>query len=157
MDMTLNALAKESNVRSSLKKYFVDALGDAITFDISLTSPDIRTQGTKAVNQWYNLVFGEFGRNSLATYYFEIYCLSRQDAEGTKLAKMTDELMDLLVDNSNQDGTKRIPLFDTEDVPWEQIGSMVVQDIEDVPTISMVEDETKIKVFSVRMRWGAKI
>ncbi|MFA5394422.1 MAG: hypothetical protein WC346_00200 [Methanogenium sp.] len=155
--MNLDPLSKESNVKTSIKKYFVDALGEIITFDTSLASPDVRTQGAEAVNQWYNLSFGEFGRNALATYYFEIYCLSRQDAEGVKLAEMADTLMELLVDNENQDGQRRIPLFDVSETPWTQIGSMVVQDIEDVPTIDTVEDETKVKVFSVRLRWGARI
>ena len=151
----LNPLSKEANVKSSLKKYFVDAFGAAVTFDTSLASPDVRSQGESAIKQWYNVDFGEFGRKDLAEYFFEVYCLSRQDMEGVKLAQITDEVMNLLEDSTKTDGMRRIPLYDVSEIPWNQIGSMVVQDVWDAPTMSMTEDETKIKILSVRLRWGA--
>lgn len=153
----LHPLSKESNVKGSLKKYFVDALGSAVTFDTSLAAPDIRAQGEAGVKQWYNVDFGEFGRDALALYYFEVYCLSRQDVEGVKLAELADVLIDMLVDNSQQDGMRRIPFYDITKTPWELIGALTVQDIWDAPSVSLTEDETEIKIFSVRMRWGAKI
>lgn len=155
--MNLHPLSRESNVKGSLKKYFVDALGSAVTFDTSLAVPDLRMQGESGVKQWYNVDFGEFGREALALYYFDVYCLSRQDAEGVELAKLADVLIDMLVDGTNQDGMRRIPLYDITKTPWEEIGAMVVQDIWDAPSVSMIEDETEIKIFSVRMRWGCQI
>ena len=153
----LNPLSRESNVKSSLKKYFVDALGTAVTFDVSLASPDMRSQGVSAINEWYNVDFGEFGRQELADYYFEVYIMTRQDPEGVKLAENSDTIMDLLVDNTLQDGMRRIPLYDTSEIPWVLIGNMAVQDIWDAPVYNVMEDETKIKILSVRMRWGAAI
>jgi len=153
----LNALSKESNVTSSLKKYLVDALGASVTFDISLQAPDIRSQGPDVIKQWYNVDFGPFGRNALAEYDFNLFCLSRQDPEGVELAKQTDIIVDLLTDSDKTDGMKRIPLYDTEEVPWVQIGSMVVQEIWDAPVLSEIADETKIKILSVKLRWGAAL
>lgn len=153
----MNALSKEANVKSSLKKYFVDALGTAVTFDTSLASPDLRVQGASAVKQWYNIDFGEFGRQSLNEYLFDVYCLSRQDPEGVELAIMTDSMMDLLVDSSKTDGMKRIPLYDVSQDPWELLASMVVQDVWDARILDAIEDETKIKILSVRLRWGAAV
>lgn len=155
--MSLHPLAKESNVKGSIKKYFVDTLGSAVTFDTSLAVPDLRAQGELAIKQWYNVDFGEFGRDALATYYFEVYCLSRQDAEGVELAKLADVLIEMLTDNTNQDGMRRIPFYDISKTPWEEIGAMVIQDIWDAPSVNMVEDETEIKIFSVRARWGCQI
>jgi hypothetical protein len=155
--MSLHPLSRESNVKSSLKKFFVDALGSAVTFDTSLAAPDVRLQGVSAIKQWYNVDFGEFGRDALALFYFEVYCLSRQDPEGVELAKISDTLMGLLVDNSLQDGMRRIPLYDASEAPWELIGAMVIQDVWDAPAFEVVEDETKLKIFSVRLRWGAQI
>lgn len=155
--MTLNPLSRESNVKASIKKYFVDALGSSVTFDTSLKAPDLRKQGPDAVKQWYNVDFGELGREALAIYYFEVYCMSRQDPEGVLLGQMADTLVDLLVDNTNQDGTRRIPLYDASLTPWQVIGAMMVQDVWDAPTTDIVEDETKLKIFSVRLRWGAQI
>jgi len=153
----LNALSKESNVTSSLKKFFVDALGAIVTFDISLAAPDIRSQGPSIVKQWYNVNFGPFGRQALAEYDFEVFCLSRQDPEGVLLAESADTIIGLLVDSDKTDGMKRIPLYDTGESPWTQIGSMVVQEIWDAPVLDKIKDETKIKILSVKLRWGAAI
>jgi hypothetical protein len=153
----MNALAKESNVKDSLKKYFVDALGDIVTFDLSLKEPDIRKSGSAAIKQWYNVSFGQFGRNALADYTFEVYCLSRQDTEGILLSVMTDVLFNLLVDSTKTDGMRRIPIYDTENIPWNLIGAMVIQEIGDNVPFQLPEDETKIKIYSVRLRWGLTI
>ena len=150
----MNILAKEKNIKSSLKKYFVDALGENITFDISLKEPDIRKFGSTVVKQWYNISFGQFGRNALADYTFEIFCLSRQDTEGIQLSLMTDTLFNLLVDSTKTDGMRRIPLYDTEQTPWELLGAMVVQEIGDNVPFQLPRDEVKVKIYSVRLRWG---
>lgn len=153
----MNSLSKETNVRGSLKKFFVDNLGIAVTFDTSLASPDLRAQGIDSVNQWYNIDFGEFGRNELAEFYFDIYILSRQDPEGVLLIQNTDTVMGLLLDSTKTDGMKRIPLYDVSVLPWVFLTNMVIQDIWDSPSAEVIEDETKIKLLSVKMRWGAKI
>jgi len=153
----MNPLSMETNVKSSLKKYFIDALADAVTFDTSLASPDVRSQGPSVVKQWYNVDFGPFGRQDLAEYMFDIYCLSRQDMEGVKLAEITDDMMALLLNPSVGDGIRRIPLYDVTQTPWVLVTNMMVQDIWDTPNIEITEDETKVKVLSVRLRWGAKI
>lgn len=153
----MNALAKEKNVKSSLKKYFVDSFGELVTFDVSLAAPDIRKQGTGAIKQWYNVHFGQFGRGALSEYVFDVYCLSRQDTEGIKLSEMCDTLMSLLVDSSKTDGMRRIDFYDVTEVPWTLLGAMVVQDINDYPPYYIQEDETKVKIYNVRLRWGMAI
>jgi hypothetical protein len=153
----MNPLAKEENVKNSLKKYFVDAFGEYVTFDVSLAAPDIRSLGPNAVKQWYNVHFGQFGRGVLAEYVFDVYCLSKQDAEGKKLSQKTDELMALLVDSTKTDGMRRIPLYDVNITPWSQIGSMVVESVNDMAPFFIQEDETKVKIFNVRLRWGAAL
>ena len=153
--MNLNPLSREANVKTSVKKYFIDALGALVTFDTTLAAPDLRKQGIGAVKQWYNIDLGEFGRSELNEYMFDAYMLSRQDPEGVKLAEISDTMMDLLVDSLMTDGMRRIPLYNVSAAPWSQITSMVVQDIWDAPILDTVEDETKIKIFSVRLRWGA--
>lgn len=155
--MTLHALAKERNVKSSLKKFFLDNLGEnAVTFDTSLSAPDIRSQEENVVTQWYNVDFGNLGRQTLSEYLFNIYCMSREDPEGDNLAVMVDTVMGLLVDSTITDGMGRIPFYDTSVVPWVQITSMIVQDVVDV-SLEETEDETKIKMLSVRLRWGTII
>jgi hypothetical protein len=153
----MNALANETNVKNSLKKYFVDLFDEAVTFDVSLAAPDLRKQGTGAIKQWYNVKFGQFGRNVLAEYLFDIYCLSRQDAEGKMLSITADAMMNVLLDSSKTDGMRRIPFYDVSKTPWELIGAMVVQEINDAAPFFIQEDETKVKIFNVRLRWGLAI
>jgi hypothetical protein len=152
----MNPLSMETNVRGSLKKYFVDVFTDTVTFDTSLAAPDLRSQGKDVLKQWYNVDFGTFGREALSEYMFEVYCLSRQDPEGVELTKMSDVLVGLLVDSKMTDGMKRIPLYDVTMNPWMLVTNMVVQDIWDAPVTDIMEDETKLKIFSVKLRWGAK-
>jgi hypothetical protein len=83
--------------------------------------------------------------------------LSRQDFEGKKLVDMSDVLMSLLLDSTKSDGMRRIPFYDIKTTPWALIGAMVVQEINDTPVFTLSEDETKMKIFSVRLRWGTAI
>ena len=66
--MTIDATAREANVRDSIKKYFVDNLyskeGIQLTFDKTLSTPTI--QGT-AVDRWVTVVFGEMNLDALST------------------------------------------------------------------------------------------
>jgi hypothetical protein len=154
----MNGLAKETNVKKSLKKFFVDTLGSAnVTFDVSLAAPDIRKQGADSVKQWYNIAFGQFGRQAMSEYQFQIFCLSRQDSEGIKLAEMSDLIISLLVDSDKTDGMRRIPLYEVGSFPWVQISSMVVQEIDDQTELEFKDTETKFKILLVKLRWGTTI
>ncbi|MCE5226094.1 MAG: hypothetical protein LLG05_09595 [Porphyromonadaceae bacterium] len=158
--MSLNPLALEVNLNGSLKKYFVDSLeknGVKVSFDISLAAPDVRSQGSNAVRQWYNIDFGQFGRGALSDYTFMIYCLSRQDAEGKRLSVMCDILIDFLVDSTRTDGLRRIPFYDISKTPWELLTNMIVQEISEDKPFMLPEDETKVKIYTVRLRWGTAI
>ena len=58
--MVLDPSARESNIRDSIKKYFVDnvqrGLGVQIMFDRTLGTP--KTTGQRPVKQWVSIVFG---------------------------------------------------------------------------------------------------
>jgi len=152
--MALNNTAKEYNARASLKKFFVDNLGSLVFFDKSLASPDLRSASTK---KWILINFRGFTRASLGEYYLEAYCSTRQDPEGMELAKLVDQFTGLLYDSTSTDGVTHIPLYDTDNVTWQEIGAMVMQEIIDTPPFRIPEDETKVKIFSIRMRWGMSI
>ena len=59
MAMTLDATAKEANLKSSLTKYFVDTLETAggyhLMFDTGLSSPDL---SKKKVDRWFDVAIG---------------------------------------------------------------------------------------------------
>lgn len=156
----MNPLSYETNVRGSLKKFFVDAIGDAnITFDRTLASPDTRELGEDAVDWWINVSFGEMGRNDLADFSIDLYVCTRQDSEGVLLSEKTDLVFSLLLDSTKTDGMKRVPFYDVSTDPWTELTAMVVQYIYDSPVfdITIPEDETKVKMLTVLFRWGAAI
>jgi hypothetical protein len=153
----MDKTAFESNAKNSLKKFFVDELEDIcpISFDKSLTAPDIRTDRT--IKKWIFCYFKGLSRTSLSEYFLELFIMTRQDAEGAALAALSDSVFALLVDENQTDGAKRIPFYDTSSHPWSELTNMVVQNIIDMPSFDVPVDETKFKSLSVRIRWGTKI
>lgn len=155
--MALDATARESNVRDSLKKHFVDNIktteGIEITFDKGLAVPNI--QGT-LVDRWVAVQFGAMEMDSLAAHGFNVYCCTRKDPEGFRLTQLRDKVLGYLVDTDQTDSMKRITLYRSRAGTWTQIGAMVVQEITESASFT-AEDETKYKILTVRVRWGAKI
>ncbi len=152
--MLLSSTAKERNIKSSLKKFFVDALGSKVLFDKTVAHPDIRDSSTTA---WVLVNFKGFQRSAMAEYIVELQCATRKDPEGDNLTKLTDEVASLLYDSGMTDGLARITLYDSYTTPWTKVSSMVVQEIIDTPIFRMPSDETKVKILTLRIRWGMQI
>jgi hypothetical protein len=152
--MPISDTAKEYNARASLKKFFIDNLGSTVFFDKSLGSPDLRNPSTK---KWVLINFKDFTRASLGEFYIEAYCATRQDPEGMELSKLVDELMGLLYDPTKSDGVTHIPFYKADVTPWIHISAMVMQEVIDTPPFRIPEDETKVKIMSIRFRWGMEI
>ena len=154
--MALDSTAREANVRDSIKKYFVDNIHTIekiqVTFDKSLTTPKI--QGTE-VDRWITVVFGEMELDTFSSFSLEIFCCTKKDAEGFKLAQLRDKIMGYLIDTTQTDCMARIPLYrSSASEAWVLLGAMVVQiDLES--PITEAEDGTKFKSIAIRLRWGA--
>ena len=157
--MSLDATARLANVKDSLKKFFVDNLhtteGLYLTFDKGLSTPNI--QGT-AINQWVSINFGTIDMGTLSSMLLNIYCCTRQDSEGFRLAQLRDKVMGYLSDTTQTDGMKRIPLYRSRaSGAWTQIGGgFVVQDVIESGQID-APDETKYRILTPQLRWAAKI
>lgn len=159
--MSIDSTARESNIRDSVKKYFVDGLvtgkGIQVTFDKYLSTPKI--QGLPAeVDKWVSIMFGEMVIDSLSYIYIDIVCCSKQDSEGFKLAQVRDSVMDLLV-NSDGESTSMIsiPLYRSRrDGAWTLIGHMGITNIRETGS-DEAPDGVKFKVITIALRWGAKV
>lgn len=159
--MSLDPTARESNVRDSVKKYFRDAfmrcsseLQIPVVFDALIKPPTM--QGA-VVSKWVSVNFGFMDRGTLSILELDIYCLSRKDSEGYRLAHLSDRLMDLLVDTTRTDSCRCIPFYQSKATEeWERIGSLYVQDVTESGQID-ISDDTKAKHFSVRLRFASKI
>ncbi len=155
--MTIDATIRESNLRDSIKKYFVDALytteGIDLLFDKFLSSPKV--QGNE-IDKWYAIMIGEIDLGTLSEVQLDIFCCARKDAEGFKLAQLRDKVMNYLIDTSQTDGMARITLYKSSATEaWTNIGGMVVQILSESPQMD-AEDNTKFKSITVSLRWGGK-
>lgn len=155
--MALDATSRESNVKDSLKKFFVDNLftteGIHLTFDRSLTPPVV--QGHE-VEKWISIWFGAVDTtSSMAEMTFDVYCCTRKDKEGYKLSQLRDKVHGYLEDSAMEDNTKRIDFYRSRDGAWTLIGKLLVVRKTDGRDF-IAPDETKVKQITVMVKWGAK-
>jgi hypothetical protein len=157
--MALDPTARESNVRDSVKKYFVDNLytleGIDLTFDKTLATPPV-SQGI-ATHRWVAVKFSSMNFNYFSEIYMDVICCTRQDSEGYKLAQLRDTVMGYLTDIDPSDGMRRIPFYRSRATgAWTSLGALLVQDISESMQM-MLEDETKYKILTVRLRVASKV
>ena len=157
--MALDDTAKESNVRDSIKRYFVDSLHTAeglqVTFDRYLSTPNLRS---KAVDRWVSINFGNMELSELSFYMLNIYCCTRSDSEGFKLAQLRDKVFKYLTDNTQTDGMARIPFYRSRaDGNWTLLSNgFVVQDVIESQQFE-ADDGTKYKILTARLRFSSKV
>ena len=156
--MALDNTAKESNIRDSLKKYWVDSLytteGVQVTFDRYLSTPDVRS---KSVDRWVSINFGGMELSELSSHMLNIYCCTRSDGEGFKLAQLRDKVFKYLTDNTQTDGMARITFYRSRaDGNWTGIGHFVVQDVIESQQFE-ADDGTKYKILTARLRFSSKV
>ena len=154
----LDPTARESNIRDSIKKYFVDNInrteGLALLFDKFMTTPKV--QGIE-VDKWVAVMIGDISLNTLSDVTLEIYCCTKKDSEGFKLAQVRDNVMQYLVDTDQTDCAARITLYRSSATEaWVAVGTMIVQ-IDSESRQMDAEDNSKFKIITVRLIWAAKI
>lgn len=155
--MSLDPTARRANFKDSIKRYFCSQYTGELTFDKSLSSPDLMND--KTVDRWVNIDLGEIDRGYMSEVPIEIRCASRQDPEGFKLAQLTDFMMGLLSDTDQTDGMKRIPFY--RSVPsgpddWVLLGSFVVQEVIESREL-YAPDNTKYIILFVTLKTASKI
>lgn len=155
--MTLDSTVRESNVRDSIKKFFVDSLnrteGVELLFDKSLSTPKV--QGME-VDKWYAVMIGEIDLGTLSDITVDIFCCTKKDSEGFKLAQLRDKAMGYLIDTDQTDGLKRVTLYRSSATEvWEAIGTFVIVLVSETRQMEG-EDNSKFKVITVRFIWAAK-
>lgn len=156
--MALDPTAREANVRDSVKKYFVDSLHPQyyLMFDKGMRTPNV--QGTPSeVDRWVSINFGMMDRGDLSEHYLTIYCCTRKDNEGFKLAQLCDTVLGILSDDTATHGMRKIDLYRSyQDQAWSLIGGILVQEVLESQQF-VADDETKYKTLTARLRWSAKI
>jgi len=159
--MALDDTAKESNIRDSLKKYWVDSLytaeGVHLTFDKYLSTPNVVT--SKAKDRWVSINSGPMELSEMSSLMLNIFCCTRADGEGFKLAQLRDKVFKYLTDSDQTDGMARIALYRSRaDGNWTQLdGGFIIQ----APVIESqhfdADDGTKYKILTPRLRFSSKV
>ena len=157
--MALDPSARESNVRDSVKRFFVDNIERTeripVTFDVELSTPKI--QGVE-VDRWISVIFGSLDTEFLSTQMLDVYCCSKKDSEGFKLAQLRDTVMGYLSDTTATDGMKRIPFYRSYPnlSDWTLLGAMLVQEVLE-SSEQEGPDKTKYKLITCKLRFPSKI
>ncbi len=158
--MALDATARESNMRASIIKYFVDNIkgteGIEVIFDKDLIQPDTRN---KTLDRWVSVNIGASTKETFSEVILSIHCLQRKDKEGYKLAQLVDRVMTYLLGTGTEpDGARRIPFY--QNFPtrssWTQVSSFLVSDIIASKDL-LAPDGTKFKTLTVFLIWPAKV
>lgn len=159
--MTLDATAKAINVKKSIKKFFDDQLETIrsveVMYDRGLADPDTIDRTTV---EWVSINIGTMDRVALSSVNLDIHCCTRSDIDGEQNSILSDDVFDTITDNTFEDGTRRITLYDcsadlNDASKWVSIGAFIVDKIIDGPE-GELSDNTKYKTITCRLRWVAK-
>lgn len=156
--MVLDPTAREANYRDSMKKYLVDSLVTAaglnLSFDASLVTPILRNKST---DKWVVVNFGDMHRDDMSTATMEIFCCTREDNEGFKLAQLTDTVMGYLSSTVDGDSTKRIVFYRSyPNQAWVEIGGIIVLEVFESAQL-LADDSTKYKILSIVLKFASII
>ena len=156
--MTLDPTARESNVRDSIKKFFIDTFETAndvrVTFDITVNEPPLRDN---SITRWLSVAFSDMLFDKFSTVDLDIYCVTRKDPEGFRLAQLRDLVYGNLVDTDQTDGMKRIAFYRSyPNQAWEQIGALLVYDIQESGQMR-TDENGKAKILSVTLKFASKL
>ncbi len=157
--MTLDATAKEANVKDSIKKYFVDNIFRTkkipLTFDKFLNVPKIQS---REVDKWVNINWGPIEMDTLSSIKLDIFCCTRKDSEGFKLAHVRDTVFEFLTDNTQTHGMRMIPFYRSrQNEAWTKLQAMLItKPIIESQQID-AKDGTKYKILTCTLKWGAKV
>jgi len=153
--MALDATAREANIWDSIKKYFLDNVGNyAVTFDKALSSP--ATSGT-ALDRWFSVTMGPVELGDMSDVILDVFVCTRKDNEWHKNAQLKDTMMEMLTDDTDPMGIRRITFYQSHPTnPWVDIGGIMVTEIIESPRMEAA-DETKYKILHCRLRTASKV
>ncbi len=142
--MTLPELSKLSNIKRSVKKFFIDNLttteGFPVHFDIALSPNPLDNE----THRWIIVHYGTHDPKQLSSLQLTIYLLSRKDIEGDDLTEMYDTLQNYLYPGQ----------LDIYNNIWVKIGGAKVY-ARPNQGYNYTWDKTKIQKTFVEIKWGA--
>lgn len=110
----MDASLKETNIRRSIKKFFLDGITDNKIYFDQIIVPGTEDTG----KQWLIVSVENLRPAVVSNAMLTVYMFTVEDSEGDDLAALRDKVLELLYPGY-------IPLYDTQGSPsWELIGAM---------------------------------
>lgn len=153
----IDSTAKQNNVETSVKKFFIDNLhtaeGIELVFDTSLSDPP--TVDNQLVTKWVTISFGNSEYDDLSHLNFDLYCCTRKDPEGHKLSLLRDTVMNYLTNPDGEVSNMRtIPFYEVS--TWTLIGGIVISSIQETGKIVAV-DGSQYKIMTCGCHFASKV
>lgn len=132
---------KETNIRRSIKKFFVDGITTTpVFFDRSFTM-------NPQSDEWLNIILEAIRPRDVSIASMLIYLNTANDLEVDKLSLLRDTVVELLEPG-------RVDLYDTFVTPWVKVGGMQLI-IESQSRMRYTPDQSKMCWIRTTLRWGA--
>ena len=122
-----------------------------IVYDENFADPEVFGTGAK----WITPVYGAgpvSPTDPIKEIEFFIYCFSKGDAEGLELAEMLDTVMAAFLDDTANDGKKRIPLYVIEGGVRVQLSTIIASDIK-IERSYRLGDSTSVQPLKFSLLW----
>ena len=152
--MAIDASAKKTNIRLSLKKYLIDTIetvqGKKVFFGIGYALPQI-----DELTEWFSVGFGPMSRTGFSGFVVDLIAATRKDAEGDNLSELVDIGYAVMTDNTQPDGKRRISLYNVVGTTWTEFDKLLVTDINDSGEMTG-PDGTQYQTLTCKINWVAK-
>ncbi len=153
----ISPVSKETNLKNSIKKYFLDSLETLESIPVffeDLTETPSDVNGDKLL-QWVVISFGRGNLGNVSEKLVSIEAYTRNDSEGDDLSALCDVIMGYILNEDSTNGLATIPFYDTSSDPWVFVGGMMpfLQ-----PSLNEMQgdDYTKYKAINILCKWGGK-
>lgn len=151
----MDDMAKDAVYRESIRKFFVDALGNTVFFDKTLIdSSKFETPPPR----WFIVDAGGLdvmdGRMEPS---LRIFCCTRQDPERIELSRMVDTVRTAMRDDDMPDGCRRIPMVSWNAVAeqYDTVGAMLAEKHPRDSGDMSAPDYSNYRILTYRLVWVA--
>lgn len=135
---------QESNLRKSLKKYFVDNL--QTIEDINVYFDRVFQPTDNAVVQWICVVSRIVKIAQVCEGSLTVHMFTKRDREGDVIVALRDTVMDYLLES--------FPFYDTDSSAWELLGRVQLYPVDETDIVYLI-DNGKLKTLEFDMKWSA--
>ena len=122
-----------------------------IVFDENFADPEVFGTGAK----WITPVYGPGSispTDPIKQIEFFVYCFSKGDAEGLELSEMLDVVISAFIDDTMNDGKKRIPFYVIDGGSRVQVSTIIASDIK-IERSYRLGDSTVAQTVKVSLTW----